>query len=162
MSDFDFDGWRRCLPAKSDIPHAHDKDHTNFDAGRIQEWFEGSTRTGSRSSIFYNRSAYLDGRAAATSPDAYRRWDPEAMAWMPEPDKNGGVKRAKASVQVPVVKIILTASCAELQCRGEGGRPAPLLNTIALDEIFERGELPLVDGREAQRIHHASPPRPPR
>ena len=67
------------------------------------------------------------------------------MAWMPEPDKNGGVKRAKASVQMPVVKIILTASCAELQCRGEGGRPAPLLNTIALDEIFERGELPLTN-----------------
>ena len=67
------------------------------------------------------------------------------MAWMPEPNKNGGVKRAKASVQVPVVKIILTASCAELQCRGEGGRPAPLLNTIALDEIFERGELPLTN-----------------
>ena len=60
---------------------------SDFSAGRIQEWFEGNTRTGSRSSIFYTRSAYLDGKAAATSPDAYRRWDQGRWRGCPSPTR---------------------------------------------------------------------------
>jgi hypothetical protein len=34
-TSFDVDGWRRCLPSGSDIPHAHDHINTNHDSRRF-------------------------------------------------------------------------------------------------------------------------------
>ena len=34
-SPYDFDAWRRCLPAKSDVPHAHDDVNTNHNSAKF-------------------------------------------------------------------------------------------------------------------------------
>ena len=76
-----------------------------------------ASRSGSRGTRAPARGRPSSTTAARTSTGRRRRRRPTRTGggtrrrWrVPEPDKNGGVKRAKASVQMPVVKIILTAS----------------------------------------------------
>ena len=93
---------------------------SDFHAGQIQGYFEGSTASNGR--LFFDEST-----------DTYERWDPTVGVFVPQATTISDLRLRVASREVPVVKIIASLSCIELACRSiaDGSAP-PLLRTSSL------------------------------